>query len=385
MPWITDEIAHRRHAMDMLESGLGPVAVSELCGVSRQTIYKWQRRYERDGSDSLQNRSRAPKQHAQAVSDSMRNQIVRLRRKTGDGPKKIRVYLERLLLEEKVPSASTIGLILKARDLTKAAPKRRHAPKPDGPRRLTEAQAPNDVWTIDFKGEFSVGKSTCYPLTVQDRLSRASLAIKAGTGTYTETTNSKMWSLFRAHGLPSVIRCDNGTPFISTRSPAGLTQVSSIWVRLGIVVERTLPATPSENGRHERFHRTLKKHTANPPAKNLNAQQKRFDRFRKHFNEERPHEALEMKTPASLYEESPRQCPAGLPEIEHPNAQHIHRIYADGNTIYRGCRFHVGMAFATQTVGLIEKADDVYAMTYGPVYLGFLDLRRKQGRFHQAP
>lgn len=385
MPWITDEIAHRKHAIEMLKSGVGPVAVSELCGVSRQTLHKWQRRYRVSGSRGLVELSRAPKHHPQVVSDEMKRRIGQVRRKTKEGPKKIRIYLEGLNLEEKVPSASTIGLILKAKGLSKPASKRRHAPKPEGPRRLTEAQAPNDVWTIDFKGEFSVGRSTCYPLTVQDRFSRAILAIKGETGTYTEATNSQMWRLFREHGLPSVIRCDNGTPFISTQSPAGLTQVSSVWVRLGIVTERTLPATPSENGRHERFHRTLKKHTANPPANTFGAQQKRFDRYRKHFNYVRPHEALEMKTPISFYEASPRSCPALLPEIEHSNAQHILGIYADGGAMYRGSRFYLGRAFANQTVGLVEKADDIYTISYGPVYLGFLNLRSKEGRFHQAP
>ncbi len=385
MPWISDELAHRKHAIEMLRSGLGLSEVSKLCGVSRQTVHKWRGRHQERGNRGLANLSRAPKKHALAVSDDMRKLVVRLRRRTNEGPRKIRTYIENLNIDEKTPAISTLSLILKAEGLSAPASKRRHAPRLESPRRLTEAAAPNDVWTIDFKGDFSVGTSTCYPLTVQDRFSRALLAIRGETGTRTEATNAAMWRLFRTHGLPGVIRSDNGTPFVSTQSPAGLTQVSTVWIRLGIVTERTKPATPSDNGRHERFHKTLKHHTAKPPAKTFAAQQKRFDRFRKHFNEVRPHEALDMQTPHSLFAPSIRSCPGSVPEVEHLNAQHILRIYADGGSMFRGSRFHAGMAFAKQSIALLEKAEDIYTMSYGPVHLGFLNMRGKEGRFHQAP
>lgn len=385
MPWINDELTHRKHAIQMLRSGLGPVAVSEACGVSRQTLHKWQRRFDEDGSRGLVNLSRAPTKHALAVSDEMRRLVLRYRKKTDEGPRKIRTYLQGLKLDEKIPAASTIALIIKAKGLSKPPSRKRHAPPVEAAAHLTESSAPNEVWTVDFKGDFTIGRASCYPLTVQDRFSRSVLAIKAETGTRTEATCAQMWRLFRANGLPAVIRHDNGTPFVSTKSPAGLTQVSAIWVRLGIISERTRPATPSDNGRHERFHKTLKHHTAKPPAKNLLAQQKRFDRYRKHFNEVRPHEALDMQTPASIYMSSPRICPDFVPEIEHPNAQKILKVFADGGAMFKGLRFHAGMAFSRSTIGLLEQADDIYTMTYGPVYLGFLDFRGKEGSFHQAP
>lgn len=370
--------------MELLERGIGPQAVAELCGVSRQVIHKWKGRFDALGEEGLQSQSRAPKVHRDAVSAKMRAQVIKVRRRYKEGPRKLRKYMLDMDLDEKVPAASTIGLILKEAGLTETKPRRRRSPSPQ-PTGLTEAREPNDVWTVDYKGEFLVGKHKCYPLTLQDRCSRKILAIQADRATYTESTNSGLWRAFRTYGLPTTIRVDNGTPFISCTSPAGLTRVSTVWVRLGIQIERTRPGKPSDNGRHERFHKTLKRRTAKPPAKTWSAQQQRFYRFRRHYNAVRPHESLDMRTPDSLYEPSERPCPTTLPEIEHLPAQELLRIYADGGTRFRSFRFHLGLAFADQTVALTESADDIYTMSYGTIYLGFIDLRGKKGRFFQAP
>ena len=248
--------------MDLLKRGLGPVEVGRLCGVSRQTIHKWWTRYESDGEEGLEERSRAPHEHALAVSPEMRRRVIGLRRRYKEGPRKLRVYLLREGLEEKVPAASTIGRILRQEGLSEPRTKRRRAPGSSVYKELTEPNEPNDIWTVDFKGEFLVGGHKCYPLTVQDRFSRMLLAIRSHSGTYAKTTNAALVRAFRTYGLPWGIRVDNGTPFVSCTSPAGLTQVSVLWVRLGIELERTRPGKPCDNGRHERLHKSLKHHTA---------------------------------------------------------------------------------------------------------------------------
>ena len=148
--------------------------------------------------------------------------------------------------------------------------------------------------------------------------SRSILAIEALDGTDEEQARAVFEEAFATYGLPVVIRTDNGTPFASAAALAGLTRLSAYWLRLGIRHERTEPAHPEQNGCHERMHRTLKAETARPARSNLLQQQERFDEFRRQFNEERPHEALEMKRPMEVYRPSERRLPQPLPELAYP-------------------------------------------------------------------
>jgi len=114
--------------------------------------------------------------------------------------------------------------------------------------------------------------------------------------------------LFRECGLPDAIRSDNGVPFAST-GIHGLCELNVWWMKLAIVHQRITPASPQENGAHERMHRTMKDKTTRPPAANLRGQQWKLDDFQKEYNVERPHEALDDETPASLWLPSPRPYP----------------------------------------------------------------------------
>ena len=123
--------------------------------------------------------------------------------------------------------------------------------------------------------------------------------------------------LFKEYGLPRRIRTDNGVPF-ATNTLARLSQLSAWWIRLGVMPELIEPGKPQQNGRHERMHRTLKAEATRPPAATCRAQQRKFNRFREEFNLERPHEALDMRTPASCYEHSVREMPSKLPAARIP-------------------------------------------------------------------
>ena len=180
--------------------------------------------------------------------------------------------------------------------------------------------------------------------------------------------------LFRRYGLPERLRTDNGVPFASLGS-AGLSRLSIWWIRLGIVPERIKPGHPQQNGRHERMHRTLKRAAAQPPAPNARAQQQRFDAFRRHYNTERPHEALAQRTPASLYTPSPRSYPKRLPEMIYPSYMHPHRVCDTGLIYWNAWRIYVGYLLASEHVGIEAVGDGVWNVHFGPLRLGGFDER----------
>lgn len=177
---------------------------------------------------------------------------------------------------------------------------------------------PNDLWCADFKGEFKLGNGRyCYPLTITDHASRFLLLCEALDSTREDSAITAFEQLFRERGLPLAIRSDNGVPFASPNALFNLSKLSVWWLRLGIAIERIKPGHPQQNGRHERMHLTLKKEATRPPGLNSLQQQDRFDSFLHEFNEERPHEALNMKRPADLYTASTRSYD-GLPELTYP-------------------------------------------------------------------
>lgn len=379
MPWATNVVDSRRYAMELLEEGLSAGQVAQALGVSRQTVQKWKKRKAEEGDAGLEDRSHAPHEHPYAVNEQMVRLVIKMRRKYKEGPRKLRRYLLEEHPDKRVPAASTIGRILKCHGMTeKRTPRRPHTRVTPSP--LVEPTGPNDVWCIDFKGEFNVGRRLCYPLTVTDAYSRYVIATNARTGTASKPVQAYLWRAFRRYGLPTVIRSDNGPPFAAYNAPCGLSQLSALWIRLGIHVERTEPGKPYQNGRHERFHKSLKHRTAAPPARTFGAQQKRFDRYRLHYNERRPHEALGMRSPAELYVPSSRPCPRTIPPIEHPQAQRIVSVFSDGRVSFRSAEFHVTKALRGQTVGLTEFEDDLYEVTYGPLCLAHVSFRGSEPR-----
>lgn len=288
-------------------------ALCERFGISRKTGYKWLARYNEGGPATLLDRVSRPRNVARATPDELVARILALRKEHPRwGPKKLRAVLSTKEPSKPWPSASTVGELLKRHGLI--VPRRRRvrwtAPREDRP---TPA-GPNDTWCVDFKGDFALGdKSRCYPLTVTDLHARYVFTIACFRGTQATPVRAEFERLFALYGLPSRMRSDNGVPFATT-APGGLSPLSIWWIKLGIVLERTEPGHPEQNGAHERMHRTLKDETTRPPEHDLASQQLRMDRFRGEFNELRPHEALGQTTPASHYRPSSRRVPATLPD-----------------------------------------------------------------------
>ena len=243
---------------------------------------------------------------------------------------------------------------------------------------LTNGQYSNHVWCADFKGHFKTGDGNrCNPLTISDHSSRYLLCCHhLGRMSY-NLTRRQFKCIFREYGLPKVIRTDNGTPFASI-GLGGLSRLSYWWIRLGIHPERIEPGHPEQNGRHERMHKTLKAYTAKPPAKTLTQQQKRFNKFCSEYNEHRPHEALEMRTPSEYYCGSIRKFPSRLPQVSYPDYMQIRRIYLHGDILYLGKRLFVTESLCGEYVGIEQIDEDTSWLWYCDYLLGLIDHRKWQ-------
>ena len=303
--------------------------LSEMYEASRKTIYKWLERYQVEGSSGLSERSKAPKSHPNATPLDVAMEIVAAKlRYQRWGPKKVVAWLEGHHPGKRWPAVSTAGGILKREGLVKPRRKKRKTPHYTEP--FNECNRSNAVWSADFKGQFRTGDgSLCYPLTISDNYSRYLLLCRGlSHPTYEE---AKPWfeKVFKEYGLPEAIRTDNGAPFASV-GVGGLSKLSVWFIKLGIKPERIEPGHPEQNGRHERMHRSLKEATAKPPKREIKQQQQALDECVLEYNDERPHEAVDMKPPASRYRRSLRRYPASLPESEYQGDFVVRRVRHNG-------------------------------------------------------
>jgi hypothetical protein len=242
---------------------------------------------------------------------------------------------------------------------------------------LSPGAAPNDLWCADFKGEFKLGDGRyCYPLTVTDQASRYILLCEALESTREALAITAFEQLFRERGLPAAIRSDNGVPFASPNGLYGLSRLSVWWLRLGVGIERIKPGRPQQNGRHERMHLTLKQEATRPPGSNSLQQQARFDAFVREFNFERPHEALEMKTPTEVYSASPRPY-RGLPELAYPLHDRDIMVTACGRLCMHRKKINISTVLAGQRLGIKEVDDGIWLVSFMHYDLGYIDLEQK--------
>ena len=354
-------------------------AMSQVCrsfGISRKTGYKIFNRYKEHGVEALCDRSRRPWRYANQLPLQVESLIVRAKReKPHWGARKVRELLvKRLAGDVRIPAQSTVHAVLDRHGLVTRARTRRN--KAMGTT-LSEASQPNALWCADFKGEFRLGnRDYCYPLTVTDQASRFILMCEALQSTREDTAFTAFQRLFEERGLPDAIRTDNGTPFASPNGLYNLSKLSVWWLRLGVRLERIKPGKPTQNGRHERMHLTLKTETTRPPGMNSLQQQARFDDFVREFNTERPHEALDMKTPAELYRPASRLY-QGLPEIDYPLHDRDALVTACGRICMHRKKINISTVMAGQRLGLKEVDDGIWVVTFMTYDLGYIDLEQK--------
>lgn len=346
-------------------------------GISRKTAYKWVERYEANGALGLRDGSRRPHHSPQATDPELVEAVLAPRRRHPRwGAKKLLAVAARHQPHAEWPSRSSVCTWLKQRGLV--APRRRRARSPHAAASpLGPITAVNQVWTTDFKGQFRTGDGVyCYPLTLRDGFSRFVLRCDAFLAPTAATTRRRFERAFLTYGLPERIRSDNGGPFASP-GLGGLSQLSVWWIRLGIIPERIAPGHPEQNGSHEQFHSVLNAETARPPAPNCAAQQQRFRRFCREYNDERPHEALRDQPPASCYAPSPRSLPTRLPPLEYPGHMEVRLVSSNGCVSWASTPQFVGHALAGEYVAFEAIDDGLWTLHFATVALARYDERHR--------
>lgn len=323
------------------------------------------------GCAGLADRSRTPLHCPSRVSEEITAQIIAARQRWKWGPRKLRVKLAAAQPEVEWPAESTIGDVLQRAGLTHTRKKRVRTPPYAQP--FAAVEEANQTWCADFKGWFRTGDGRrCDPLTITDAHSRYLLRCHITPKTDGVQVEAVFDAAFHEFGLPRVIHTDNGTPFAS-RAPGGLSRVSMRWVKLGIVPQRSRPASPQDNGRHERMHSTLKQATLKPPQRTARRQQEAFDRFQQEYNHERPHESLHNQTPARFYSPSCRPMPRRVRELEYDADVLVRRVSQQGSLRMKGERIFLSEIFAYEWIGLRAVDERYFQVLYGPVPLGYLD------------
>lgn len=338
-----------------LEPGKCMTALSREYGVSRQTGYKWVERFKLLGLTGLEERSRRPHNSPIATSGEIVLQVLELRRKHGWGPKKLRKLLCKRLKPEEVPSRRTIARILdRAGETQKRRQRQGVAAVAEGAPRA-EVNGPNDLWTVDFKGWWRAKNGArCEPLTVRDAYSRFVLCTVVLASPKVEPVRKAFERLFEQYGVPKAILSDNGNPFACRRALAGLTELSAWWVSLGIEVVHSRPGCPQDNGGHERMHVDMLPLEAQSAA-GMEAQQEACEEWRHEFNHIRPHESLEMKTPAEVYKPEGRRRQkqrASMMTTSYPEGAIFRRVVRTGCFSWQGRPIFLSRALRGHTVAV---------------------------------
>jgi putative transposase len=371
MPWRETSPMDQKTQFiaDYLRETLSVCELCDLYGISRKTAYKWIDRYLKHGPAGLHDRSRKPGSSPNHTPEHIVAALLQVRsRHPTWGAKKLLPLLAKRFPAAELPSRTTVFDILGRHGMLAKKRQRRRIGHPGAP--TSTILAPNDVWSADFKGQFKTGDGRyCYPLTVTDGYSRYLLGCQALGSTAVHEAKPVFSRLFKEFGLPKRIRTDNGVPF-ATNTLARLSSLSAWWVRLGVMPEFIEPGKPQQNGRHERMHRTLKAETTRPPAHSLRAQQRKFKRFRNEYNTERPHEALDMRTPDQLYSPSPRPMPHRLPALEYPDRFEVRYVSANGGIRWNRAWVNVSTVCVGEYVGFEEIDDGIWNVYFGPLKLG---------------
>jgi len=385
MPWQETDVMDQRTEF-VLRAIRGGERFGEICrefGISRKTGYKWKERFLAEGLSGLGDASRRPKTSPGELSESMVCRIIKLKlAHPGWGPRKLRAVLERTGSPSDVPSESSFKRVLDGVGLVQ----RRRRKRSEQGRRLrtpVRAERPNHVWTIDFKGWwYTRNRSRFEPLTIRDAYSRYVLCAQALDNACTQTVREAMTRVFTRHGLPEVIRSDNGSPFAASNSPLGLSRLSAWWLTLGIDLDRIDPGRPEQNGGHERMHRDVAVEVEGDAQADSAAQQATLDVWRQTFNEERPHEALGMRVPSEVYHESPRAFDPTPAELEYPAGYLVRKVLTQGSVKVANRRINVTSALRGWDVGLEPIRDQRYAVWFCRLCLGELDVTSE--KFHAA-
>jgi transposase InsO family protein len=384
MPWKVSSPLSERHEFVLLaaqEEG----HIRQLCrrfGISPTTGYKWARRFQATGVQDLQERSRRPLHSPKQTSEAVEQAVIELRRQHPVwGGRKLRARLL-ALGHQQLPSPSTITSILQRHHLINPQESATHRPF-----HRFEHPRPNDLWQMDFKGDFALGSGRCYPLTVLDDHSRFNLGLVACSDQTTQTTRTALTAILRRYGLPWRMTMDNGKPWAAFAKGRSCHTHFSAWLmRLGIYVSHSRPYHPQTQGKDERFHRTLGLELLRHQLwSDFRECQQAFDHWRETYNLIRPHEAIKLAVPASRYQPSPRVFPETLPAIEYGAGEVVRKVGERGQVKYLQRKFFVGDAFASLHVALRPTTTDgLLEVYFCHQKVGSIDLKAVRSGSHEV-
>lgn len=375
MPWQEVSTMSLRKEFVILATAEG-ASIRQLCrrfSISSRTAYKWIHRYREEGEEGLTDRSRRPQRMPTRTPKAVEEVALAVRDAHPTwGGRKLRAVLAARGLPR--PAVSTVTAILQRHGRIDPAESVKHRPW-----QRFEHQRPNQLWQMDFKGHFAVGEGRCHPLTVLDDHSRFAVAIEACPDEQTATVQRRLTAIFRRYGLPDRMLMDNGSPWGYDQDNP-YTPLIAWLIRLGINVSHGRPHHPQTQGKDERFHRTLQADLLRDRSfPDLESCQREFDSWRDLYNLERPHQALDLATPASRYQISPRPFPETLPPIEYGPDDLVRKVQVKGEISFRGKTFKVGKAFKGYPVALRPTVQpELFQVYFCQQNIGRIDLRASQ-------
>lgn len=365
---------------------------ARLCGqfgISRRVGYKWCGRFAEEGRRGLADQRRGPKEPAQPQGQRWRQRALGLRRAHRHwGAAKIRVKLAEKYGRRGLPAERTLARWFAQAALSKKRARRaRQGPAVAHPG-LTCGRRRHQVWSVDFKGWYRTADGQRQePLTIREMWSRYVLAIRLLPDQSDARVRVAFRRVFAQHGLPEIIRVDNGSPFASLGA-LRLSRLSVWWVRLGIRVEFTRRARPGDNAAHEQMHGLYAREVAADPGANRRSEQRRAERWREQYNQQRPHAALRQRPPSARYVRSPRPYPAKLAEWTYPESWNVRRVRGHGDIKWQGRLRFIGRPFVGERVALKVLGLGQWAVYLDRLLIGHLHATDASGlrpAFWQRP
>jgi transposase InsO family protein len=367
MPWNRVDVDEQRIAF-VIRDARGKEPMKQLCaefGISRPTGYLWRNRYRESGNlAGVRERSRRPKRSPQQTSAEIEQRVVELRQQYSWGAPKLQLLLAREGLQ--VPER-TVHRILKRHGLV--AVEDGHPPL----RQRFEREAPNQLWQMDGKGKYKLEQGACYPLSILDDHSRYLVGLYALRAFQSQGIHECLVKTFEQQGLPEAMLMDRGTQWWSTSSEHGLTWLSVALIKQGIQLIYGRPHHPQTQGKVERFHRTLDlavRHRGKPhqweqwPAL--------LSDIRQEYNQVRPHEALQMQTPASRYRRSSREYQPQPAAWEYGVGAEVRQLNPAGCLWAEGRQWFVCEALAGERVQ-VERMPGKLVIRYRQMYIREID------------
>lgn len=372
MPWRKGPVDERIHAIELWKAGLAISEIARIKSISRQCLYKWIERYERDGAAGLVDRTRAPLTNPRKIPDELVAELLALKRKSrACGPTTLADVLNQKYGRHVIGRSTAAEIVARHGLARKRGRRARGGIDPTAP--LMPPVGSGHTITADHKGKFRLGNGReCYPLTVGDPVSRYVYAIEAMSTTAVAPALRVFERVFREWGVPEQIVTDNGVPFCASAALGGLSELTKYWLKLGIHVRRIEPGKPQQNGILERMHRTLKDGVCLAPASSMRGQQRLFDEFRTEYNDRRPHRGLDGKMPASLVQPCPHPYPRKV-EVRYPDHFEVRRVRTNGQFKWKGKMLFLSLTLLHEDVGIELVDDGLWDVYFGKQRLARID------------